>query len=145
MDWLTIMQAWPFSFLSRLPPDLLIGLFRDAEHRRLPEGEILFRAGDPPGGCFRIDSGVVKIVLPAPDGKERPVTRLEDGAIVGELSMIDGAPRSATAVALTDCALSYVTREDFDAFALQNPYIYDQLLRLLAGRLRETSQRLLER
>ena len=60
------------------------------------------------------------------------------GAIVGELSTIDGLPRSATVVAVRDATLSSVSRAEFEAFAEEHPEVYKSLVKLLARRLRDT-------
>ena len=61
------------------------------------------------------------------------------GAVIGELSMIDGAPRSASVTALRDAKLQFVSRPSFDAFGADNPDVYKHLVALLAGRLRDTN------
>jgi CRP/FNR family cyclic AMP-dependent transcriptional regulator len=60
------------------------------------------------------------------------------GAIVGELSTIDGLPRSATVVAVRDATLSWLSRAEFEAFAEEYPEVYKSLVKLLAHRLRCT-------
>ena len=63
---------------------------------------------------------------------------LGPGAIVGELSIIDGLPRSASVVAVRSSALSCLSRSAFDDVTKKNPDIYKSLVTLLATRLRET-------
>jgi CRP/FNR family cyclic AMP-dependent transcriptional regulator len=71
-------------------------------------------------------------------GNERILAFLGAGAIVGELSVIDSRPRSASVVAVRDTALSFLSRAAFDAFAQRHPEVYQALVRILATRLRET-------
>jgi CRP/FNR family transcriptional regulator, cyclic AMP receptor protein len=63
---------------------------------------------------------------------------LGSGAVVGELSMIDGLARSASVVAVRPATLSFLSRDAFKAFAKKHPELYEYLVILLAGRLRET-------
>ena len=84
--------------------------------RRLASDSVLFRAGEPGDGCYRLEQGLVKVVIASPLGEERILTILGPGAIVGELSMIDGLPRSASVVAVSDCTLSFVSRGKFESF-----------------------------
>jgi CRP/FNR family cyclic AMP-dependent transcriptional regulator len=63
---------------------------------------------------------------------------LGSGAVVGQLSMIDGRPRSASVVAVRPAALSFLSRAAFKAFAKNHPELYEYLVTLLAARLRET-------
>src|ERR1700735_2070307 len=65
-------------------------------------------------------------------GSERILACLGKGAIVGELSIIDGLPRSATVVAVRDAALSFLSRAAFEDFAKHHPEIYKYLVTLLA-------------
>src|SRR5215218_2151819 len=105
-----------FNVLSELPEPLLSDLFEHANWHRLRDGEALFRAGDPGNGCYRIQTGLVKIVVASRQGEERIISLLGPGAIVGELSIIDGEPRSASVFAVSDCSLSFVSRGKFEQF-----------------------------
>src|SRR6476660_10648165 len=79
-----------FNVFSELPETLLSELFEDATSYTLREGETLFRAGDVGDGCYRIQTGLVKIVVASQHGEERIISLLGPHAIVGELSVIDG-------------------------------------------------------
>jgi len=74
----------------------------------------------------------------SPSGNERILCFLGPSAVVGELSMIDGLPRSASVVAVRPAILSFLSREAFKTFAKKHPELYEYLVILLAGRLRET-------
>jgi CRP-like cAMP-binding protein len=71
-------------------------------------------------------------------GTERILAFLGPGAIVGELSIIDGLPRSASVVAVRGSSLAFLSRSAFDEFTKKHPEIYKSLVTLLATRLRET-------
>jgi len=62
---------------------------------RLKTDEVLFVAGDPGDGCYRVLDGLLKVVMTS-DSNERILAFLGLGAIVGELSVIDRLPRSAS-------------------------------------------------
>jgi len=70
-------------------------------------------------------------------GNERILAFLGQGAIVGELSIIDGLPRSASVVAVRDASLSFISRATFEDFAKKHPDVYKSLVTLIAARLRE--------
>jgi CRP/FNR family transcriptional regulator, cyclic AMP receptor protein len=131
-----------FNVLSELPETLLSEIFKDAVACDLREGEVLFRAGDAGDGCYRIQSGLVKIVVASQQGEERIISLLGPDAIVGELSMIDGMPRSASVVAIADCSLSFVSRTTFQKYTEAHPELTSYLVRTLARRLRETDDAL---
>jgi CRP/FNR family transcriptional regulator, cyclic AMP receptor protein len=66
---------------------------------------------------------------------------LGPGSVVGELSMIDGAPRSASVIALSDSKLSFVSRGAFEAFGRSRPELYRHLTTLLARVLNDWANR----
>ena len=101
--------------------------------------EVLFHAGDSGDGCYIIRSGVVKAAVIARDGQERLLAVLGAGSMIGELSLIDDDPRSATITALKSCRLVHLTKAAFFRLADANPLLYRQALKLLAQRLRGTN------
>jgi len=121
--------------LSGLPERLLSELFEGAVEHKLRDGEVLFRAGDVGDGCYRIRKGLVKVVV-ASQGEERIISLLGPDAIVGELSMIDGGPRSASVVAIADCSLSFLSRAKFQSCIDSHPELTSYLVKTLARRLR---------
>jgi CRP/FNR family transcriptional regulator, cyclic AMP receptor protein len=123
--------------LSALPRRLSKELFASAEHVQLSTGEVLFRAGDSGDGCYRIDDGLLKATMFSKFGAERILAFLGRGAIVGELSIIDGLPHSMSVVAVRDAALSFLSRAGFEAFAGNHPELCQSLLRLLSKRVRQ--------
>jgi CRP-like cAMP-binding protein len=72
--------------LSELPARLSTDLFAGAELVRLPAGKMLFRAGDAGNGCYRVEDGLLKVVMVSNSGTERILAFLGRGAIVGELA-----------------------------------------------------------
>jgi CRP-like cAMP-binding protein len=126
------------SLLSALPGRLATDLFTGAKPVGLAADETLFLAGDPGDGCYRVEDGLLKVSMVSRSGTERILAFLGSGAIVGELSMIDGRPRSATVVAVRKAALRFLSHTAFESFARKNPEVYKSLVTLLASRLRET-------
>jgi CRP/FNR family cyclic AMP-dependent transcriptional regulator len=131
-----------FKFISVLPEALLSTLFNEAAERNLREGEILFRAGEAGDGCYRIQAGLAKVVVASQQGEERIISLLGPGAIVGELSMIDGGPRSASVVAVADCSLFFVSRARFQKVSEADPELMGYLVKTLTRRLREADDAL---
>jgi CRP/FNR family transcriptional regulator len=130
------------AILPRLPKNLSAQLFAGAASRHLEAGEALFVAGDTGDGCYRLEQGLVKVIITSLRGEERILAILGPGAIVGELSVIDGGPRSASVVAVKECELSFVSRAAFKECTQQYPEIYHYLVDVLAARLRETDDAL---
>jgi CRP/FNR family cyclic AMP-dependent transcriptional regulator len=124
--------------LSGLPNHLSTELFARAKLVRLAADEVLFLSGDAGNGCYHIEEGLLKVTMVSRSGTERILAFLGPGAIVGELSVIDGQPRSASVVAVRDAKLSFLSRATFNAFAKKHPQLYKSLVTLCARRLRET-------
>ena len=69
--------------------------------RRFRRGEVIFHIDDPGDSLFVVTGGSVKIVVPPHDGTDPAIlTTVGPGGFFGELALFDGAPRSATAIAL---------------------------------------------
>jgi CRP/FNR family cyclic AMP-dependent transcriptional regulator len=122
---------------TTLPGDLAAALFDGGRVVTLAAGEILFQAGDPCTGCYQVIEGLLKVTLDLASGRERILAILGQGALVGELSLIDGSPRSAAVTAIRDTKLRFVSRARFEEFARANPEIYRAVAAVLAGRLRD--------
>jgi CRP/FNR family cyclic AMP-dependent transcriptional regulator len=112
-------------------------LFASARLCRPKAGDTLFHKGDTGDGCYRLDKGLLKVCLTSPKGEERIIAILRSGAIVGDLAVIDGLPRSASIVAVTDCELRFVSQVAFQHFARKHPEIHQHFAKMLAARLRD--------
>src|SRR5258708_3445073 len=132
----------PDNLLSSLPAELSRGLFAKARTLSLRASQTVFLAGDAGDGCYQIEDGLLKANVVAVGGTERILAILGPGSIVGELSMIDGTPRSASVSALRDSKLSFISRATFEAFGQSNPELYRHVMILLARRLRDTNDAL---
>ena len=133
----------PESLLAALPAEWSQSLFAKARPVSLAASETLFVAGEEGDGCYRVDEGLLKASVAAATGEERILAILGPGAVVGELSVIDGGPRSASVTALRDSKLSFVGRTAFEAFGRSTPELYRHVATLLAERLRDTDDALL--
>jgi CRP-like cAMP-binding protein len=115
-------------------------LFAGATSCHVEAGKALFVAGDTGDGCYRLEHGLLKVVITSPQGEERILALLGPGAIVGELSVIDGGRRSAAVLAVKDCDLRFVSHAAFEKYTKQHPEVYRYLVNVLAARLRETDE-----
>jgi CRP-like cAMP-binding protein len=129
----------PENLLSILPPEFSAALFAAARPHRLKAEQVLFTAGDPGDGCYRIEQGLLKVGVVSPSGGERILAILGPGAIVGELAILDAQPRSASVTAARDSELSFISRTAFEGVAQAHPDIYRHVVTLLARRLRDTN------
>ena len=100
-----------------------------------PAGSVLTRQGAAGGIAFVIASGKAEVVR----GGRRLAT-LGPGDVVGELSLIDGEPRSATVRALTDLEVLEISAEDLRRLLRKAPSVVRKLLEALSERLREADR-----
>jgi CRP-like cAMP-binding protein len=133
-------MATPVNLLSDLPEHMSSGLLVSAAPRHLSADEVLFLADDPGDGFYRVDEGLLKVTIESASGAERILAILGPGSIVGDLSIVDGKPRSATVTALRECKLRFVSRGAFEDYANKHPEIYKYLTKLLSERLRDTDR-----
>jgi CRP/FNR family transcriptional regulator, cyclic AMP receptor protein len=112
-----------------------------ARPRRIARGVTLFAKGDPGTELFTVVSGTVKITVRSSDGREALIAMLHRGQIFGEIALLDGQPRTADAVAMTDCDLMVITRCDFLRIIHSEPKIVAKLIALLCARLRNMDAR----
>ena len=104
--------------------------------RRFRRGEVIFHLGDPGDALFILVLGEVKISLPSETGEEAILATLHPGDVFGELALLDGAPRSASASALVPTEVIVLPRDRFRALIATQPAVRDVLLESLAGELR---------
>jgi CRP-like cAMP-binding protein len=104
--------------------------------RRFRKGEVIFHQGDPGDSLHIIESGSVKIALPSPEGAEAIIATLRRGDFFGELALLDGAPRSATAASLERTDTLVLSREQFHSLIETAPGLRDALLAAVAHELR---------
>jgi CRP-like cAMP-binding protein len=115
----------------------LASRFRSRTYRK---GETIFLRGDPGESFYVVETGRVKISLASPDGKEMILALLGQGDIFGELALLDGAPRSADAVAVETSQLQLLQRADFRTFLLGHPDVPFSLLAVLTRLLRHNAE-----
>ena len=123
-------------FFGGLDPEALERLAASMRSRRFRRGEVIFHIGDPGDALFVIVSGEVKISLPSETGDEAILATLRPGDVFGELALLDGAPRSASASALMPTETVILPRERFRELIATETGVRDALLASIAGELR---------
>jgi CRP/FNR family cyclic AMP-dependent transcriptional regulator len=101
-------------------------------------GHVIFTEGDPGHGMYIILSGKVKIGRYSPDGRENLLSILGPADIFGELSIFDPGPRTSNATAVTEVRAVSIDRDTLRAWIAEHPAVAEQLLAVLARRLRHT-------
>jgi CRP/FNR family transcriptional regulator, cyclic AMP receptor protein len=130
-----------FKELSLSDRERLKALFRP---RSFSQNEIIFQKGDPGFGLYLIRGGRVKIYVLDRRGVELVFTFLSRGDLLGELSILDGKPRSTAAVAVKNTDTLYLDRRDFIELLKGSPQACLDIINLLCQRLRRVSTQLEE-
>ena len=103
-------------------------------------GDTIFNKGDEGDSLYLLKSGAVRIVLPLEGRKDTTLTIIYPGDLFGELAVLDGRPRSATAVAVETLEAFTLKREHFLTFLRKQPDAAIRILGVLAARLRRTDE-----
>src|SRR6476619_562464 len=114
----------------------LANLVRGMRVRRFRRGETVFHVGDPGDALFIVMAGSIKITLPADTGDEAIRATLRSVDFFGELALLDGAPRSATAVAIEATETYVLSRDGFRELIASQAQMREALLATLAAAVR---------
>ena len=128
-------------FLHTLTPAESDALEEMGEPGSYPAGTVIFEQGGTPDCVLLVRGGRVRIAVRGPGGDEIVLAERGAGELLGELSGIDGQPRSASVTALDDVRGLVVPLHAFRAFLLDNPRVALSLLELMSRRLREAEAR----
>jgi CRP/FNR family cyclic AMP-dependent transcriptional regulator len=118
----------------------LTELARKLQPRSYHEGDVIFYMGDPGTGLYLVTRGTVKVSLESADGQETMVALILPGDLFGELAVLDGEPRSATAIAMEPVEALFLRREDFVDFIEHTPGMAMRVIGMLCRRLRQTDE-----
>jgi CRP-like cAMP-binding protein len=111
-----------------------------AMRRAYAEGAIIFMRGDPGDSLCGVVRGRVRISVSRPGGKEVFLNIMTPGETFGEIALLDGEPRTATATAMVRTELFIIPREQFLHLLGSEPQLAAHLIQLLCRRVRWTAQ-----
>jgi CRP-like cAMP-binding protein len=108
-----------------------------ADTKTFEPGETIFVEGDEGGVMYVVVEGSVRLSVTG-----RTLEKVGKGSVFGEMALIDASPRSATATAITACALAPVTARGFEDLVRESPEFAIEIMRVMAARLRSMDRRL---
>jgi len=130
------------SLFSNLSQEQLKKIEMITSTKEVPADKMLFLENEPGDVVYLIVSGRVKISKISVSGREKTLAILEDGDIFGEISLLDGGLRSATAQVLKNTKLLIIHRQDFLEVIHKYPEIGSKIIAVLSQRLRDTNRQL---
>jgi CRP/FNR family transcriptional regulator len=99
-------------------------------------GELLFSEGEPCNGLHIIARGKVRLFKTSVSGREQVLSLNVSGESVAEIPVFDGGPYPASAVALEETEIVFISRRDFNAYCLEHPEVPLKVLTVVGARLR---------
>lgn len=129
------------AFFASLGEEAVAALAGLCVTRKLEAGRTLFCQGDPGDALYAVRRGQVRIVAETGDGRSTTLNLLGPGDVFGEVALLDGQPRTATAVAAEPTELFAILRRDLLALIERQPGIAVRLIAFLCARIRWLSRR----
>ncbi|MBI2912544.1 MAG: Crp/Fnr family transcriptional regulator [Chloroflexi bacterium] len=127
-------------FLAVLPPEDRERLAAAVKRRRYARGQTILHKDEPGRSLFLIEEGSVRLYLPGMQGGDLTLAILGAGDFFGELALLDGGPRSASAVTAAETVMLTLDHEDFTTLIQSRPQSATAVLAALAKRLREADE-----
>ena len=124
------------ALLSNLSREELQRLAARTVRKLFSDGELLFSEGEPSNGLHIIAKGKVRIFKTSVNGRDQVLAVNVPGESVAELPMFDGGPYPASAMAIEDTEVAFISRRDFHAYCMEHPEVALKLLSVVGGRLR---------
>lgn len=130
-------HTWAFGDLPQTPLDT----FKDSFERVFVRpGELIFAEGELGSHAYIVDNGSVRIFRTSPEGEQLDLAHLTRGSLFGELALIDSAPRSAGAMAMSDVELISLDRASFLEQLYSEAKRVHELLQLFTQRIRRMDE-----
>lgn len=123
----------------------LDNLSRAINFRQYSNGQNIFKQGDTGDAMYLIDKGYIDIFIKGDDGKEKLLRTFQSGEVVGELALLDGQPRSASARANGSLRVMILQRRHFLMFITSRPQVILAVLQFLSEKVRYTTDAVTER
>lgn len=131
-----------FRLFESVEPHVMAQINDAAQHRKWPIGTTLFQRGEAGEYLVALTAGRIRLSVSTPQGKELVLRHAEGGDVFGELSLFDGAPRSAEATAVVASSGFVLSRRDFDTIVAREPTLGNAVIHYLCRMLRDTTEQL---
>ena len=133
-----LLQSVPL--FRNMPHEALIDLSSRLRWIKWPAGRDIFHVDADGATLYIILSGAVKVFIPALDGREVVLAVLRKSDLLGEMSLLDGEPRSASATTVEPTEMASLSSEVFWSVLERHPDAQQAVINVLTKRLRATNQ-----
>ncbi len=139
------MAADPRALLNKVPlfaglsVETLTGLTQHLRHHTFHRATMIFHKDQAGDALYIIESGRIRIFVPTESGEELTVEIAGPGEVFGELALLDGRPRSASAETLEETSVYTISRDEFRQYLAAAPQLAVALVELLSSRLRHVT------
>lgn len=130
------------SFLKRLPGRDLKRVIRIAKVQAFPKGEYIFKQEESGNHLFVVLTGLVKIFFTSTGRRRKTLAMLQSGDFFGEMALLDGKVRSASAMAVKPSKVMVIHKKDFKRLLMKDPDLTFVVLRTLCDRLRKADEQI---
>jgi len=121
---------------SQLSDEMLVGLAPHLRRRSFRRGTMIFHKDQMGDALYIVEAGRVRIFRPEEGGKELDIDQKGPGDVFGEMALLDGQPRSASADAVEDTVAYTLSREEFQRAVAASPPLAAAVLAMLSRTLR---------
>ncbi len=125
------------SLFANIPAHLVTHLEKLCVVRKYPKNTVLVTEGDESTHLYILRKGTASAYLNSDDGRQVNLNYMHEGDYFGELSLLDGQPRSASVISVTDCEVIMISKTSFDELLRDYPEFALVLITELTGRIRK--------
>ncbi len=133
-----------FNLFQGLNKESMEKLNKITSMKEFPKNQPIYFANEPSDAIFFLKKGRVKLTRTSPDGKEMILTLVNPGEVFGELGFVDDGERTDYAIALDECLICAISKDDFRKFVEENPELNRRITKLIGFKLRKFSERIEE-
>ena len=133
-----------FNLFQGLNQDNMMLLDKITSDKEFPKSHPIYFPNEPSSSIYFLKQGRVKLTRTSPDGKEMILALVNPGEVFGELAMMDDGDRTDLAVAVDNCMICAVSKDDFKMFLEKNPGLNLKITKLIGLKLRKYSERIEE-
>ncbi len=133
-----------FNLFKGLNPQSMEKLNKITSMKKFPKAQPIYFANEPSDSIFFLKKGRVKLTRTSPDGKEMILALVNPGEVFGEMGFIDDGERTDYAIALDECLICAISKDDFRKFVDENPELNRRITKLIGFKLRKFSERIEE-